>query len=217
VSSGRLVGINLLPQEPQVLPRLRHVLDTVPSYDVIALGAPVGLTDWPTRGGRACDRQARQLLGWPRSGAIRSAPCRMILDAHTPLAAIANNGGHLDAVTLRLLPRIEEVAREVQSHWQRTIFEANAELSFYQLNGDQPILASKRTKEGVAERRALLMKRLPGVEKALDVHLSHIAPWHLLDATAVLWTARRIAARAVNRVPENPEWNVDGVRMEIVR
>lgn len=32
-----------------------------------------------------------------------------------------------------------------------------------------------------------------------------------------LWTARRIAARAVSRLPENPEWNEDGLRMELVR
>ena len=30
---------------------------------------------------------------------------------------------------------------------------------------------------------------------------------HLLDATADMVTARRIAARAVDRLPEDPEWD----------
>jgi len=39
----------------------------------------------------------------------------------------------------------------------------------------------------------------------------------VLDACVDLWTARRIAARAVARLPEVPEWNEDGLRMEFVR
>lgn len=217
VAAGKLVGINLFAQDAHVVPRLRDVLDTVPEYTVIALAAPVGLPDWPTRGGRTCDREARQLLGWPRSAAVRSAPCRMAIGAKTALGAVANNGGRLDVVTLAQLPRIEEVANEIQSHWQRRVYEANAELSFYQLNGDRPLTASKRSAEGVAERRALLVDRIARAESLLDAQLRGIAQWHLLDAGAVLWTARRIIARAVNRVPESPEWNADGLRMEIIR
>ena len=39
----------------------------------------------------------------------------------------------------------------------------------------------------------------------------------LLDACAGLWTARRLAARSVSRLPESPEWDEQGVRMELVR
>jgi len=217
VAPGKLVGINLFPQELQVVPRLRDVLDTVPEYSVIALAAPVGLPDRPARGGRACDREARRLLGWPRSGAIRSAPCRTVVDAGTPARAVASNGGRLDVVTRRMLPRIKEVAAEVQSHRQRTVYEVHPALSFYQLNGDEPLSNPKRTPEGVAERQQLLAKRMPGLEPLVDARISGASMWQLLDAGAVLWTARRIAARAINRVPDNPEWNGDGLRMEIVR
>jgi predicted RNase H-like nuclease len=30
-------------------------------------------------------------------------------------------------------------------------------------------------------------------------------------------TARRIAARAVDRIPEDPEWDEQGIRMELLR
>jgi predicted RNase H-like nuclease len=217
VTAGKLVGINLFPQPGRVHAHLRDVLDSVPQYAVIALAAPVGLPDVPMHGGRACDKEARRLLGWPHSGAIRSAPCRAVFGALSPRSAAAHNGGRIDPITYQLLGRIKEVAEEVQSHWQRTVYEVHPELSFYQLNGDQPLTTRKRTAQGADERRTLLVKRFPGVESVLDSRVSGAAPRHLVDATAVLWTARRIAARAVTRVPAHPEWNGDGLRMEILR
>ncbi|MFL6238898.1 MAG: DUF429 domain-containing protein [Actinomycetes bacterium] len=217
VCPGKLVGVNLFADAAYKVGSLRDVLDSVPQYAVIALAAPVGLPDRATHGGRACDREARRLLGWPRAGGVRSAPCRDVLHASHGMKARAGNDARMDAVTTMLLPRIREVADEIQSYWQRTVFEAHPELSFYQLNDDRPLASSKRSTEGVAERRSLLVRRLPGVESALDANVAGVAPWHLLDAAAVLWTARRIAARAVVRLPEAPEWNKDGLRMEILR
>ena len=40
---------------------------------------------------------------------------------------------------------------------------------------------------------------------------------HLLDVAAFVWTARRIFARAAIRIPQDPEWDEQGLRMEIVR
>jgi len=93
----------------------------------------------------------------------------------------------------------------------------HAELSFFQLNNDCPLQFPKHTDEGHDERRKLLKQRFPGVERILDARLKKVRAAHLLDAAACLWTARRIAARAVNRIPEVPEWDSQGLRMEIVR
>ena len=46
---------------------------------------------------------------------------------------------------------------------QRTIYEVNADLSFYQLNDDVPMRWSKHSEKGMEERRALLEAKLPGV------------------------------------------------------
>src|SRR3954464_10535918 len=80
VASGKLQGINLFPQEPEVFRDLTEVLDYRPSYEIIALGHPVGLLDKPQRGGRECDHEARVLLKW-RGSAIISAPSRKVLKA----------------------------------------------------------------------------------------------------------------------------------------
>jgi predicted RNase H-like nuclease len=109
------------------------------------------------------------------------------------------------------------VQREVASYHQRIVFEVHPELGFYQLNEDQPLKFGKRTEQGIAERLALLQARMPGLERVVDNRPETVSLPRLLDATVNLWTARRIAARAVARLPDVPEWNDDGLRMEIVR
>lgn len=81
VCGGRLQGINLFPQDPEWLHGFESVLDYRPAFEIIALGAPVGLDDVFTAGGRTCDREARALVGARRSGAIISPPSRAMVAA----------------------------------------------------------------------------------------------------------------------------------------
>jgi predicted RNase H-like nuclease len=216
IAGGKLQGITLSPDGVEVVERLVDVLDWRPAFEIIALAAPVGLLSAPQRGGRTCDREARRVLGWPRSGAIQSAPCRAALGAATFAEAVRANGG-ISSVQWAQLPHIAEIDREVQPHLQRTVFEVHPELSFHQLNGDATLRHGKHTPEGRAERRELLTARLPGVERVLDRRLRRARPEHALDAAAALWTARRIASRSVIRLPRDPEWDDQGLRMELVR
>jgi predicted RNase H-like nuclease len=110
-----------------------------------------------------------------------------------------------------------EVAREMAPYRQRSIFEVHPELTFFQLNDDQPLRYKKRSMHGQNERRALLESKIPGVERILDARITPVRKAHLLDATACMWTARRIFGRAMTRVPEDPEWDNEGLRMEILR
>ena len=57
----------------------------------------------------------------------------------------------------------------------------------------------------------------PAVARILDVKISRVPYSHLLDVAAFVWTARRIFARAAVRIPDEPEWDEGGLRMEIVR
>lgn len=216
-ASAKLQGITIAPEEAQVFGSIRDALDYKPAFQVLALFTPVGLLDTPARKGRQCDRDARQLLGFPRASAIVSAPARMALTANTYTEAAAANGGKLSVVAWNHLRRMAEVDKEMAPYWQRTVFEVHPELSFFQLNDDRPLRFSKRTSAGRQEREALLRARIPGIERVLDVRLKRVSAAHLMDAAACLWTARRIKSRAVNRVPEDPEWDSKGLRMEIVR
>ena len=216
VAPGRLQGITLYPADPMRFDTILEVLDYKPSYEVIAIACNIGLLDTATPGGRTCDREARKLLKFPRSGAIISAPIRAALKATTYDDAYRLNGG-MSSVAYNHLAQTAELAEAIAPYWQRTVFEVHPELSYYQLNGDVPMTYSKHGDRGPAERKALLEKRIPGITQITEARLPRVKRAHLLDAAACLWTARRIAGRAVNRVPEDPEWDEQGLRMEIVR
>ena len=199
----------MFPEPPQVLKTFVDILDYVPTFSVVAVHVPIGLPgDWAV-GGRACDRLARKLLGPRRGAAVLSPPPRSALDDPA--------GKGLSAIGRSLLPKIREVHHDVASYHQRTVFETHPELGFYQINEDAPLRFGKRTQAGTTERIDLLTERINGFERIVDFLPPGVKLETLLDAAADLWTARRIAAKAVARLPESPEWNQDGLRMELVR
>ncbi len=216
-ATAKLQGVTMAPEDPQVFRTFVDVLDYKPAYQVIALFAPIGLLDGAVPRGRGCERDARKLLGRPRSSAVASAPARPALSCASYADAAIANGGPLSVVTWRQIRRIAEVDAAIAPYWQRTVYEVHPEVSFFQLNDDRAVRYPKRTRPGMEERRRLLSSRVPGVERILDARMEHVAPAQLIDASACLWTARRILARAISRLPEVPEWDTLGLRMEIVR
>jgi predicted RNase H-like nuclease len=214
VVGARLQGITAFPVDPEVFPTFAEILDYRPAFDVLAVHCHLSFPSEETPGGRACDRDARALLGWPRAGTITSPPSRKLLltgDLHQR----ARKG--LSPISAQMLSRYAEVAAEMQPYRQRQVFEVHPELSFYQLNDDRPMKHPKESPKGVAERRSLVEQRIPGIDAVLTAELPGVELRHLLDASAAMVTARRISARAVERLPEEPEWDEEGVRMELLR
>src|SRR4051812_50163224 len=82
VVSARLQGVTAHPQQPEVFPTFAEILDYRPSFEVIAIHCHLSFPEEDTQGGRTCDKMARQLLGWPRSGAIGSPPSRAYMRTH---------------------------------------------------------------------------------------------------------------------------------------
>lgn len=217
VASGKLIGIQVYPEEPSVAATFRDILDAIPAYAVIAVTLPIGLPSKASRRGRAADVAARSILGFPHAGAIGSTPTRASLAAASYDDARKANGGQLDVVTWQQFGKIREVDAEMQPYLQRQVYEVRPELSFFQLAEDEVLKHSKDTAAGQKEREALLLRRMPGSERIIDATLKGVRKAHLIDGAVTLWTARRIIARAVSRVPEDPEWDDNGLRMEIVR
>jgi predicted RNase H-like nuclease len=219
VAAGKLVGTGLFPEPPFVTKKLVDVIDAVPAYTVVALASPIGLPDKPTGRGRRCEQEARKVLGWPRLGAIISAPALPVAQkAKKYDDAVDLNGGRLNRISWGQIRHIREVRDLVQSHIQRNVYEVHPELSFHQLNGDESLTYGKRTEEGRKEREEILIARMQNLANRIDPDPPRGASRpNVLDAFAVLWTARRIAARAAVKLPERPEWNSDGLRMEITR
>jgi predicted RNase H-like nuclease len=115
-----------------------------------------------------------------------------------------------------MMPRYREVNDEMSPYRQRVVYEGHPELSFFQLHKDTPLTKSKVITEGKEERRHVLEDRIRGSERYLDATGFALPQKHLYDAFALLWTARRVFGHAAKRIPVEPEWDGEGLRMEIV-
>ncbi len=204
VQAGRLHGVSLYPVPPVVMPSVQEVLDWKPAFEVIAMHIPIGLP--AERGPRACDREARALLKWPRSLSISTPPSR---------PQVESDSGDIAS---QLLPWIAEAAQEIASYNQRVVHEVHPELSFFEMNDGAPMRYSKHKVPGREERRALLISKMQNIVNVVDLPLRGPTRAKRLDACACLWTARRLASRgAAIRLPDMPEWDDEGLRMEVWR
>ncbi|MGH9919792.1 MAG: DUF429 domain-containing protein [Nitrososphaerales archaeon] len=210
VQGAKLHGSTFSPEMPKVYDTFLDILSERPNFSNLVLNAPVGYLDTPEKGPRTCDIQARAIAGG-RGAVIRNAPSRAVIDGEIDLPDAG-----IDAITATLLPRYREVALEMSPFRQRTVYEGNPELSFYQLNRDTSMVSSKKIVEGKIERRDVLESHIPNVENALDAELEGVSEAHIFDALSLLWTARRVYGHAAKRIPVEPEWDGEGLRMEIV-
>lgn len=204
--AGSIFALELL----HVYDTFTEILSERPAYSVLVVNAPIGYVAAPGLGARTCDIETRALLG-RRGASVHNAPTRETLQGTK-----VSEEERLDAVSLALLPRYREVAAEMSPYRQRVVYEGHPELSFYQLNGDVPLVRSKNTEAGRDERMALLQKRIPDLDKILDSDTLKVPHKHLLDSAALLWTARRVFGRAATRIPSDAEWDSEGMRVEIV-
>jgi len=214
---ARLAGVTVVAEEPEVVKTLLDVLEYKPKFDAAAIFAPLGLSDEPTGPYRPCDLEARDFIGWPRHLAVHHTPSRAALRAPTREAALELEPW-LTRDDFRRFRWYREADREFQPFHQRMFFAAHPDLTFVQLNNDQPLLTSPYQQDGVLERMALIREKLPSVEETVSRTPPHgAAQLHMLQATGLLWTARRAAGRAMNRLPAEPTWDSSGLRMELVR
>jgi len=74
----------------------------------------------------------------------------------------------------------------------------------------------KRSVRGRGERLKLLSKSFPDIPAHLNQLERRLAgPDDLLDAAAAAWTAVRIGQKQAVHLPEEPEYDGTGLRMEI--
>ncbi len=105
----------------KLCPTFENILTLNPEPTVIAIAIPIGLLDKPQPGGRACDRQARQLLGRRASG-IFPPPSRPLLKA-ARYDQVRSQG--LSIQSFSIFPKIREVDRLMTPEAQRRVHEAH--------------------------------------------------------------------------------------------
>lgn len=199
---------------------LADILASAPRDAVIAIDIPIGL---PTSGARRCDVDARKLLGRGRASSVFPAPVRTTLGASTYAEACARHrradGRAISKQCFALLPKIEEVDATLRTlaDPQVRVREIHPELSFAVWNGGTAMPHAKRTLRGRTARSDLIDSYWPAARRSLMSKLPR-GGWaadDLLDAFAALWTAGRIAAGTALRLPESPDPDASGLRMEM--
>jgi predicted RNase H-like nuclease len=214
---ARLAGVTVVAEDAWVVPTLLDVLEFKPKFEAAAVWAPIGFYDEPQGPYRPCDEEARQYVGWPRRIAIRPVPSRAALNAATREEALEIEPW-LTRDDFRRFKWMREAEREFQPFHQRSYFAAHPDLTFAQLNNDIPLTTSPYHEDGVLERMALIRDKMPGVEEIVTrTPPPGAAMVHMVEAVGLLWTARRAAGRAMQRLPLDPNWDSTGMRMELVR
>jgi predicted RNase H-like nuclease len=165
----------------------------------VGIDMPLGLLE---TGWREADRAARGLLG-PRRSSVFAIPPRAVWaqpsyqQANELCRKLTGQGFSAQAWGLRAKLLEANRYRDTCGH---PLYEVHPELAFAALAG-QPLIHSKHTAAGRDLRRQLLTRagiELPAVTPAA-------LAGDVLDAAAVAWSARRIAAGRAVTVPAEPQ------------
>ncbi|HWI60464.1 MAG TPA: DUF429 domain-containing protein [Symbiobacteriaceae bacterium] len=218
---GCPAGWVLAPDEGpvQVFPTFAGVIEATAEAALVLVDIPMGLDD--QRHLRACERIARELLGARRSS-IFPVPVRAAVHAPDYLTASAVNfaatGKKLSMQSWNICRKIAEadLALRAQPALQGRVRESHPELCFAALNGWRPLTTSKKTREGQAERLALLERHTPGVTLPTGIRRSAAARDDILDAMVLAVSARLAAENGLPAAPDPPETDALGLIMAIV-
>ena len=139
--------------EIRFLATLEELLSLI--FDRAAIDMPIGL---PDSGNRACDLEARRLLGAHRSRVFTGARRSLLgfsSQAEANVALKQRQEVGVSAQLWNLVPKIHEVDDFIARNPQIDLREAHPELVFLRLNGNMP-LPSKKEPEGFDLRCAIL-------------------------------------------------------------
>jgi predicted RNase H-like nuclease len=191
-------------------------------FALIAIDIPLGL---PPQGRRLCDKEASRLPGVVSSSVFPVPPRGVVWggrDYETYQECLSRcrevTGKGVSVQTFNILPKIREADRWVRSlDYPERVLEVHPEAVFAGLAGKMR-LSSKKTIEGLEERRSLLP---PALSAAWDGMAwkktpSLAQPDDVMDALGALDAAIRATVGQAKEVPL--EWDLDeeGLPMRIV-
>ncbi|MEE4161511.1 MAG: DUF429 domain-containing protein, partial [Woeseiaceae bacterium] len=193
-----------------VADRFERVRERLHDYDAIGIDMPVGI---PDRGPRECEALARRVLSPRRTSSVFSTPIRPVLGIDDYRRACdeheAVDGRRMSKQSFFIMDKIADVDTVVRA-WPafgEKLHEVHPEVSFAALGGGEPMHHAKRDPAGFDERFEHLADVFPEsvLRNALDAFpRSEVSRDDVLDAFAVLWSAKRIALSTAERLPAEP-------------
>jgi predicted RNase H-like nuclease len=159
---------------------------------------------------RQADQLARKLLSKKASSVFTAPTPEMLNQPNYEKASLVSKrlfGKSMSLQSWYLFPKIKDVQTMIH-HEDMQIYEIHPELSFRAMNNEQVILESKKTHEGFALRNALLSMHFKNFifEDIRNQHArKDVMDNDILDALAVLWSAKRIQSNQASYLPQAPE------------
>ena len=215
-------------QSAELKEDIQEILDYTRGAALTLIDIPIGLKDRKQPGRRACDVDARKILG-KRASSVFTAPQREALKAETwegeKGASNINKeicGMGLSMQTWGIMKKIASVDSILNSDvsLQSRLRETHPEVCFWSLNNQHAMKHSKK-REGLAERLKVLARlsrnanefynRIKNQYKVKDVRSDDI-----VDAMAAALTASLSERYGIQTLPQTPEIDSHGLRMEIV-
>jgi predicted RNase H-like nuclease len=203
------------PPESEVSVTVARTLDALPLTGIVGIDMPLGLV---AEGWRAADLLARRALG-RRGATVFAIPARPVWQQEAYAAANRTcrelTGKGLSAQAWGLRRKLLEAGRFRRSRQAAEagvrLYEVHPELSFAALAGGVPVTDSKHSPAGLTARRALLAR----AAITLPPRVARAAENDLLDAAAVAWSARRIAAGTAVALTDPAQRADDGTEIAI--
>jgi len=190
---------------------LQDILERKPQIAIVDI--PIGLLEIGTR---EADDRARGFLK-KRSCCVFTAPTRPMLECDSyDLAAQCRRrieGKSITKQAWAIFPKIKEADRLLTPELQQTVREGHPEVSFAMMNSGTPLAESKHTSAGQQARIKLLRASFPNVEPSLEQNRKMRKD--VIDAYAMLWTARRVSGGSALALPQNSVIDVCGLSMQI--
>lgn len=198
-----------------------EILNNYRDAECVAVDIPIGLR--ADRHPRRCDVEARRLLAPLRTSSVFPAPPRCLLGEANYAAACERSrelfGKGISKQSHAIYPKIAEVDELMTPEIQKRVVEVHPEVCFWGVD-NRAMSHGKKTPEGYEERRRLL-------EVALGHKFPQRALWRsagistsaepddLLDAAVAALTAFRATLGKAARLPDQPEIDEMGLRMEM--
>jgi predicted RNase H-like nuclease len=196
-----------------------EVISRTNDCEIVCVDIPIGLSDGDKP--RACDKEARKILGNPRASSVFPAPIRPCLPykQYRGASVISRKlgGKGLTKQSFAILEKIRQVDCVMTPELQKRIREIHPEVCFWALNGKRSVREGKRSAAGQAKRRQLLEQALKDIDVILQkADMKGYAMDDILDAFTAAWMAGQAVLNKVKTLPARPETDSNGLRMEMV-
>lgn len=192
----------------------------------ILVDIPIGLRE-KGKDERKCDKVARSLLGPKRGPSVFRTPCRsaVYMNSYEDASQInyLRTSKFLSKQTWAIIPKIREVDMFLQNKENaidNVIREIHPEVCFWAFNNFKPMETPKNEYVGIKERISLLQSFYPNTTQIFDYTLNRfnrkqVKRDDILDALSGALTAL-IGKGTLDSIPEDPEYDTEGIRMEMV-